>query len=82
MTSHHAVVFRVLLISSGLGLVSYFIAARFGGIEWVALTGATMTVAQAATLAFIARRFLRISTFPTFRVGDWGQIARQICQRS
>jgi O-antigen/teichoic acid export membrane protein len=81
MTHHQMTVFRVLFISSGLGFVAYFAAAKLGGIEWVAVAGALLAIAQAAILAFFSRRLLGMSTFPTFRVRDWGEMGRQIFQR-
>lgn len=81
MTHHQMTVFRVLIVTSGLGFAGYIVAALFGGIEWVAVAGALLVITQAAILTFFSRRFLGMSTFPTFRVRDWGEMGRQIFQR-
>lgn len=82
MTHHQVDVLRVLLISSGIGFAAYFVAARFGGIEWVAFVGAVLVIAQALVLTYISRRLLNISTVSTFHPRDWGKIARQVLNRS
>lgn len=81
MTHHQMTVFRVLLLTSGLGFVAYFLAAMLGRIESVAVAGALLVVTQAGVLTFFSRRLLGMFTFPTFRFRDWGEMGRRIFQK-
>lgn len=81
MTHHQMTVFRVLLLTSGLGFVTYFVAAMLGRIESVAVAGALLVVTQAGVLTFFSRRLLGMFTFPTFRFRDWGEMGRRIFQK-
>jgi O-antigen/teichoic acid export membrane protein len=71
MTHHQNLVFRVLVITSGLTLAAYFYAAQNFGAPGVAWVSAGSILLQGILLSLIARRVLQINTLPRLSITAW-----------